>query len=184
MVRIPRLMVAVIAAASVQLSAHAAPLIRDSATFETFDIQGVSLDMAPEDAFDLLVANGYAAGPIADYADWGAGALNFERGSYSGPNGISSVTLGRAHGRLALISESVNKPGIDVGGEISNAQTHFGIASDETDCRLNRSGIGGSCAVRDADVPDDVTMKYTMSVQSTMILRSISRPKDLKETMN
>ena len=184
MVHIPRLATIAIAATTLQLSAHAAPLIRDAATFETFAIQGVSLDMSPEDAFNHLIAAGYAAGPITRYEDWGAGSLNFERGSYGGPEGLSSLTLGRAHGRLALITESLNQMGIDVAAEIGNAKSHFGVADNEPDCRLNRVGTGGSCAVRDAEIPDAVTMKYTMSVQSMMILRSISRPQDLKETLN
>ena len=184
MVRFPRLALAMLAAGASHLSANAAPLIRDAATFENFAIQGVSLDMAPEDAFDLLMAAGYAAGPITEYEDWGAGSLNFVRGSYSAPTGVSSLTIGRAHGRLAFISETLNKPGIDVGGEMNNAQSHFGIGADEPDCRLNRSATGGSCAVRDAEEPNDATMKLTMSVQSTMILRSISRPQDLQETLN
>nr|WP_156780913.1 hypothetical protein [Hyphomonas sp. Mor2] len=184
MVRVPRLILVSLAAASFGLSASAAPIIRDAALFETFAVEGVSLDMAPEDAFNHLKAAGYSTGSISVYSDWGAGALNFERGSYGGPNGLSSITLGRAHGRLALISQSLNKPGIDVQAEINTAQSHFAVTGDEPDCRMNSAGTSGSCAARDADVPDDVTMKYTMTVLSTMIMRSISRPKDLKETLN
>jgi hypothetical protein len=130
------------------------------------------------------MANGYSAGPITTYADWGAGSLNFERGSYGGPTGISSVTLGRAHGRLALITQSLNQPGIDVTGEMGTAQAHFSVTGDEPDCRMNSVGTSGSCQVRDADIPDNITMKYTMTAMPTMIMRSISRPKDLKETLN
>jgi len=184
MVRFPRLALAAIVAGSIGLSANAAPLIRDAALFETFAIEGVSLDMAPDEAFNLLIANGYAAGPVLTYADWGAGSLNFERGSYSGPGGISSVTLGRAHGRLAMITQSLNQPGIDVAGEMGHAQSHFSIADTETDCRINQVGTSGSCSVRDADAPVDVTMRYTMTAMPTMIMRSISRPMDLKETLN
>lgn len=184
MVRIPRLLAAVLAASSIALAAEAAPIIRDAATFETFPIEGVSLDMAPEDAFNHLIASGYAAGPIATYTDWGAGSLNFERGSYGGPDGISSVTLGRAHGRLAMITQSLNKPGIDVAGEMNTARTHFSVTGDEPDCRVNQTGTSGSCAARDAMEPVNVTMRYTMTVMPTMIMRSISRPQDLKETMN
>lgn len=184
MVRTPRLILTALAAISLGLPAAAAPIIRDAAVFETFTVEGVSLDMAPEDAFNLLVANGYAAGPITTYADWGAGSLNFERGSYGGPQGISSVTLGRAHGRLALISQSLNQPGVDVSGEMGHAQTHFSVTGDEPDCRMNRVGTSGSCAVRDALEPANATMRYTMTAMPTMIMRSISRPQDLKETLN
>lgn len=184
MVRFSRLILTAVAAASIGVSASAAPIIRDASTFEDFQIEGVSLNMSPEDAFNLLKTNGYATGNVAVYTDWGAGALNFERGSYGGADGLSSVTLGRAHGRLALISQSLNKPGIDVTGEMGNAQSHFSVTGDEPDCRINRAGTSGSCATRDAMSPDDVTMKYTMTAMSTMIMRSISRPKDLKETLN
>lgn len=184
MVRFPRLALSMIAAGALALTAQAAPLIRDAATFETFAIEGVSLDMTPEEAFDRLVADGYAAGPVVSYDDWGPGALNFERGSYSGPQGISSITLGRAHGRLALISQSLNQPGIDVAAEMSQAQSHFGVGADQPDCRINAAGTSGACSVRDQEAPNDATMKYTMTVMPTMILRSISRPKELVETMN
>lgn len=184
MVRSPRLLAAMLTASSIALCAEAAPIIRDAATFETFPIEGVSLDMAPDDAFNHLIASGYAAGNIMTYTDWGAGSLNFERGSYGGPDGISSVTLGRAHGRLAMITQSLNKPGIDVSGEMTTAQSHFSVTGDEPDCRINPTGTSGSCATRDANDPVDVTMKFTMTVMPTMIMRSISRPQELKETMN
>ena len=61
MVRFPRLILTALAATFLSLSASATPIIRDATVFETFAIEGVSLDMAPEDAFNLLVANGYAA---------------------------------------------------------------------------------------------------------------------------
>ncbi len=164
-------------------SVHAAPLIRGAALFESLSMEGVSLAMSPRDAFDLLHANGYTSGAITSYEDWGEGSLNLVRGSYGGPEGYSSITLGRADDRLALISESLNRPGIDVGAEISSVQSHFGIGADEVDCRLNTAGTGGSCAVRDAEEPDAVTMKFTMTAQSMMILRSVSRPKELKKTL-
>lgn len=164
-------------------TASAAPLIRDAATFETVTIEGVSLSNTPEEAFNTLIAAGYQAGPIERFEDWEHGSIEFVRGTYGGPDGMSSISLGRADGHLVLLSQSLNKPGIDVGSEIGAMQSHFGIASDEVDCRVNRSGTGGSCAVRDAEVPDDVTMKFTMTAQSMMILRSVSRPKELKNTL-
>lgn len=170
-------------ALSLASTVNAAPLIRDVSTFETAEIESLSLSMTPEEAFNMLVADGYRAGDITRYEDWHHGSIEFVRGSYGGPDGVSSISLGRADGRLALISQSLNKPGIDVVAEIGAMQTHFGIATDETDCRVNRSGTGGSCAVRDAEIPDDVSMKFTMTAQSMMILRSVSRPKDLLKTM-
>lgn len=165
------------------LTASAAPLIRDAATFETVTIEDVTLSMTPETAFDTLIAAGYAAATITEYEDWQHGSIEFVRGSYGGPNGLSSVTLGRADEQLVFVTQSLNKPGIDVVAEIGAMQSHFGIASDEVDCRVNRTGTGGSCAVRDAETPDDVTMKFTMTAQSMMILQSVSRPKQLKDTL-
>ena len=167
---------------TIAATANAAPLIRDAALFETVQVENVHLSMTPEEAFNTLISDGYQAGDITRYEDWHHGSIEFVRGSY-GAGGVSSISLGRADGQLALISQSLNKPGIDVGAEIGAMQAHFGIASDETDCRVNRSGTGGSCAVRDAEVPDDVTLKFTMTAQSMMILRSVSRPKDLLKTM-
>jgi len=164
-------------------TANAAPLIRDAASFETVTIEGVNLATTPEDAFNALIAAGYQAGPIEEFEDWEYGTIEFVRGSYGGPDGLSSITLGRADGMLVFLTQSLNKPGIDVAAEIGAMQTHFGIASDETDCRVNRSGTGGSCAVRDQERPDDVTMKFTMTAQTMMILRSVSRPKKLKDTL-
>lgn len=164
-------------------TANAEPLIRDAATFETVTIEGVSLATLPEDAFEALKAAGYQAGSIDRFEDWQHGSIEFVRGSYGGPDGLSSISLGRADGKLVFLSQSLNKPGIDVVAEIGAMQTHFGIASDEVDCRVNRSGTGGSCSVRDAEIPDDVTMKFTMTAQSMMILRSVSRPKELKNTL-
>ncbi len=164
-------------------TASAAPLIRDSSKFESAEIEGISLSTLPEDAFNALLAEGYQAGDITRYEDWHHGSIEFVRGSYGGPNGMSSISLGRSDGNLAFISQSLNKPGIDVGAEIGAMQIHFGIEGDETDCRVNRSGTGGSCAVRNAEVPDDVTMKFTMTAQSMMILRSVSRPKAIIDTL-
>ena len=164
-------------------TAQAAPLIRDAAIFETAEIEGISLSTLPEDAFNALLAEGYQAGDITRYEDWHHGSIEFVRGSYSGPDGLSSISLGRSDGTLAFISQSLNKPGIDVGAEIGAMQAHFGIESDETDCQVNRSGTGGSCAVRNAEVPEDVTMKFTMTAQSMMILRSVSRPKAIIDTL-
>lgn len=162
---------------------QAEPIIRSASLFETHTIEGVSLGMSPQDAVTLLFANGYRAGEVTTYEEWTQGSLNLVRGTYGGPDGQSSVTLGRADGRLAMITQSLNRPGIDVGAEIGNVQSHFGIAADEKDCRLNRSGRGGACAVRDAEEPAAATMRFSMTVQPTMILRSISRPKDLVKTL-
>lgn len=164
-------------------SVHAGPIIRSASLFETHAIEGVSLGMSPQEAFTLLYTNGYRAGEITTYEEWTEGSINLVRGTYGGPEGQSSITLGRADGRLALISQSLNRPGIDVASEIGAAQSHFGIAADEKDCKVNTAGTGGSCQVRDAEERADATMIFTMTVQPTMILRSISRPIELAKTL-
>lgn len=160
----------------------AEPIIRDAAQFDTVEIAGVSLSTTPEDAFDILFAAGYAAGPIARFEDWQHGSIEFVRGNYGAPTGLSSVSLGRSDGKLVMVSQSLNKPGIDVEAEISAIQGHFGVAADEVDCRLNPSKTGGSCAIRDAEIPDQVSAQFTMTALSTMIMRSVSRPQELINT--
>ncbi|MEM9014823.1 MAG: hypothetical protein AAGB02_06915 [Pseudomonadota bacterium] len=169
--------------AGAMTTAQAEPLIRDAALFESFPIEGVSLSTLPEDAFNELIANGYGAGNVETYEQWGEGSLNLVRGAYGSPDGYSSVTIGRADGRLAFITQSLNKAGIDASAEIDAAQTHFGVDPDAPDCRMNAAGTSGACELRDAEAPDAVTMKFTMTAMATMILRSISRPKDLAKTL-
>lgn len=183
MVRFKSLLFAAVAAIGVATSANAGPIIRDAARFESLIIEGVSLATSPRDAFNILYANGYTAGEITAYEEWTHGSLNLVRGSYGAPEGYSSVTIGRADGRLALISQSLNKRGIDAAAEIASVQSHFGITDDEQDCRMNTAGTSGACQVRDSDDPAAATMIFTMSAQSTMILRSVSRPPDLVKTL-
>ena len=178
-----RLILAAAAAIGVVSSAQAEPIIRDASLFETLPIEGVSLSTPPEEAFDLLFANGYRAGDIETYEAWGKGSLEFVRGDYSGPEGVSSITLGRADGRLAFVSQSLNRRGIDVSAEIGAVQSHFGIGADEHDCRVNAAGTAGSCELRDAEEAASATMQFTMTALPTMILRSVSRPQELVETL-
>jgi len=62
-------------------------------------------------------------------------------------------------------------------------QSHFSIGADEPDCRVNAAGTGGACELRDAEEPAAATMQFTMTALPTMILRSISRPQELVETL-
>ena len=170
-------------AAFIGATAHAAPIIRSASLFETHSIEGVNLSTPPRDAFDILIAAGYSAGDVTAYDDWGKGSLNLVRGVYGGPGGHSSVVLGRANGRLAMITQTFNGRGVDVNAELSAVQNHFGVAADEQDCKMNSAGVTASCELRDADDPAAVTMKFSMTAQSVMILRAISRPQELKETL-
>ena len=183
MPRIVMRIMAVAVAISMFSAAQAAPIIRSASLFETHAIEGVSLSTDPRDAFDILIAAGYSAGDVTAYDDWAKGSLNLVRGVYGGPGGHSSVVLGRANGRLALITQTFNGRGVDVDAELSAVQNHFGIAADEQDCKMNAAGVTASCELRDADDPAAVTMKFSMTAQSVMILRAISRPQELKETL-
>lgn len=183
MFRIKGLLLSVATAAGGASSAQAEPIVRDSSLFETLLIEGLSLSTPPEEAFERLYANGYRAGDIDAYEEWREGSINFVRGEYGAPEGVSSITLGRADGRLALLSQSLNRRGIDVSAEIGAMQSHFGIGADEPDCRVNAAGAGGACELRDADEPAAVTMQFTMTALPTMILRSVSRPQELVETL-
>ncbi|MEO1016016.1 MAG: hypothetical protein AAFX08_12605 [Pseudomonadota bacterium] len=178
-----RLATTLLASACSAWAAHAEPIARDVSLVESLKVEGVSLATSPEDAFNILLAAGYRAGDIATYESWGEGSLNFVRGAYGAPEGYSSITLGRADGRLVLITQSLNKMGIDAAGEIGAVQSHFGIAGDEPDCRMNRAGTGGACQLSDAADPTEATVKFTMTAQTMMILQSVSRPADLIKTM-
>lgn len=183
MSRITTLFLAAVTTIVLVSPVQAGSIIRNTSLFETLAIEGVSLGMSPQDAFTLLYTNGYRAGEIMSYEEWTQGSLELVRGTYGGPEGQSSITLGRADGRLAMITQSLNRQGIDAGAEIDAVQSHFGIAADEVDCRVNAGGTGGACQVRDAEDPPTATMIFTMTVLPTMILRSISRPKDLAKTL-
>jgi len=183
MSRIASLLLAAAVATFSVSAAQAGPIIRNASLFETLAIEGVSLATPPEDAFNLLYANGYSAGGITTYAQWTERSLNMVRGNYGGPQGQSSVTLGRADDRLAMITQSLNRQGIDAAAEISAVQSHFGIAANEPDCKMNNAGTGGSCQLRDLADPAAATMKFSMTALPTMILRSVSRPQELVKTL-
>ncbi len=177
------LVLAAIGSIGAGAAAHAEPIVRNASLFETLSIEGVSLATTPREAFDTLYANGYTAGDITAYEDWDHGSINMVRGEYGGPEGYSSINLGRADGHLALISQSLNSRGIDAASEIGAVQSHFGIADDEPDCRMNGAGTSGSCQVRDSEDRAAAKMIFTMTAQSTMILRSVSRPQELVKTL-
>lgn len=183
MSRITTLLVAALVTLYFLSSVQAGSIIRSATLFETLTIEGVSLTTPPREAFTILYTNGYSAGGMTAYEEWTQGSLNLVRGDYGGPEGQSSITLGRADGRLVLITQSLNRRGINVGEEISTVQSHFGIAADEQDCRLNTAGTGGSCEVRDAEEGAAATMLFSMTALPTMILRSISRPQELAKTL-
>ena len=57
--------------------AAAENLVRDSAALEQIEIQGVSLSMTAEQAFDALRSAGFQAGNLDTYADWDSDGIEF-----------------------------------------------------------------------------------------------------------
>lgn len=165
-------------------SVRAALIVRDAALIETMEIQGVSLAMTPQDAFNHLWAEGYRASGIASFDDWQSGGVNLVRGDFSAPEGRSEITLQRLQtgARLVHISETFNRPRekFDTAAEIGAAQDHFGIADDDKECRVADSG-SGSCRV--ADNAEDDHLVYGITALPTMIMRYASRSKELKDAM-
>ncbi|MEZ5999085.1 MAG: hypothetical protein R3B98_10360 [Hyphomonas sp.] len=164
-------------------AAFAEPIVRDPGLLETLSIEGISLATPPEEAFDALAAAGYSANGVAAYDAWTHGSLEMVRGVYGAPSGYSSVTIGRADGHLAMITQTLNKPGIDVAAKIGSVQSHLGIAADEHDCRVNSAGTSGSCQASDAAEPDAETVKFSMTAMPMMIMQSVSRPRELVDTL-
>lgn len=162
---------------------NAAPIIRDAALIETYEVEGISLSTPPEDAFNLLKSRGYDTGEVATFDQWGSSAgLNFFLGDY-GLGDVSSITLSQYDGRLIQISESLNRRGIDYKGAVNGARSHFNVTTDEIHCRLNAAETGGGCQVRDSDDPEQITAQLTMTAVSNMRMQSVSRPQDLRDSV-
>ncbi|MEO1243334.1 MAG: hypothetical protein AAFX54_15605 [Pseudomonadota bacterium] len=163
-------------------TARAEEIVRDPALIETMPIQGVTLAMTPEDAFNHLYALGYRAGDITIYSEWGEGGLDLVRGEPISPEGETWMSIGRARGRLAHISETYNRPRqhFDTQAEIEAVQDHFGVARDHPKCYVNDHGTG---VCRVADAQEDANLVFGINAFPTMIMRYASRNKELTETL-
>jgi len=162
-------------------TAVAQDLVRDAAALERVEIQGVSLSMTPEQAFDALRSAGFQAGNLDAYEDWDTGGIEFVRGTYGSSEGYSSVGMTRKDDRLVIISETYNAPGspLDANAEINAVKNQLGLPAETTRCRTNGAN-NGSCQVQDASEPADVNIRYTLQILSTMRMASITRTKELR----
>ncbi len=164
--------------------ARAAELVRSASQIETMPIQGVTLATPPKEAVERLLAAGYRAGPVKNYADWTERELLLERGGPGAPEGESWVTLARYKGLLTQITEQTNQPRnrFDAVAEIGAAQSHFGIPRDDPKCRANRHNAG-NCRIQDATKAEDVNLVFGIQVLSITMNRYATRKKDYKESL-
>lgn len=165
------------------VSAQAAQIIRATALIESMPIQGVTLSMTDEEAFNQLTAIGYTANGVPSFADWTTSAISMVRGAATTPEGLSEISLSRTtEGRIVNISETFNRPRnrFDADAEVQAMRDHFGIPADDPDCKANEHG-SGSCRV--ADAAEDDNAVYGLTVMTTMIMRYASRNKELKDSI-
>jgi len=155
-------------------------LVRDGGLIETVPIQGVTLAMTPEEAFEHLYSQGFRAGDIQEFSDWQQNGIEFVRGTYGSPDGHTSLVLSRNGERIIQISETYSQPGrpLDAESEIGNARRHFGVASDAPSCEA-ANPHNGICSVQDAEEAEDVDLVYGLQVMSIMRLHHAMRNKEL-----
>lgn len=163
--------------------AHAERIIRDPAQISSMPIQGVTLSMTPEQAFNHLTSLGYRSQGIPTYADWTTGGISMVLGDFSAPEGRSEVTLSRtrSNDRLVNISETFNRPRqrFDTAAEMSAMQAHFSIGADEPDCRMGAGG-GGTCRVAESE--ENTNHVYGLTALPTMLMRYATRNHELKDS--
>lgn len=162
-------------------TAAAEDLVRDAAALEQVEIQGVSLSMTAEQAFDELRAAGFQAGTLNAYADWDTDGIEFVRGTYGSPDGHSSVSMTRRGNRLVNVTETYNAPGapLDANAEITAVKNPLVLPEETNRCRTNSTN-SGTCQVQDADTSEDVNIRYTLQILTTMRMVSITRTKELR----
>ncbi len=170
------------AAALAFAPAAAEEIVRDPNLIAAMEIQGVTLATPIEEAYDHLVSLGYTADGINSYEDWTVGGLDMVRGSYADPEGESWFSLGRAHGHLVHIAETFNRPRnhFDTDAELDAVQSHFGVAADDPNCRVNDAKTG-TCRIADALV--DANFVYGITAFPALIQRYASRNHELKDSL-
>lgn len=178
MSRITALVLALVSLATGTASAQ--DLVRDAAALEQIQIQGISLSMTPEQAFNALRSAGYTAGDLEAYSDWDTNGIQFVRGVYGSPEGYSDMSMSRNNGRIVQITETWNSPGspLDAEAEIGAVKRQLALPADSNRCRTNNANAG-HCKVRDAEAPEDANIHYTLQVFSTMRMVTITRAKEL-----
>ena len=87
----------------------------------------------------------------------------------------------RKGSRLVNISETYNAAGsrLDANAEIGAVRRQLGLPADSNRCAIN-SVNNGTCQVQDADEPENVNIRYTLQVLSTMRIVTITRTQELK----
>lgn len=161
--------------------AAAQDLVRDAAALEQLEIQGVSLSMTAEQAFDKLRSTGFRAGDLDTYAEWDTDSIEFVRGTYGSPEGHSSVAMTRKGDRLVMIGETYNAPGnpIDAEAAISAVKRQLAIPADSIRCKAT-SATSGACQIQDAELPEDVNIRHSLQIISTMRIATLTRTKELR----
>jgi len=155
-------------------------LVRDAGLIETMPIQGITLAMTPEEAFDYLFAQGFRAGDFEKFEDWQENGIEFVRGVYGSPDGHTSLALSRNGERIIQISETYSQPGraLDAQSEIGKARRHFGITDDTSNCKA-ANAYNGNCRVQDVTDAQDVDLVYGLQVMSIMRTSYATRKKEL-----
>lgn len=155
-------------------------IVRSTALLEQVQIQGVSLAMSPEQAFNVLRAAGFGAGDLTDFEDWDTDSIEFVRGEYGSPSGHSNVVFSRRGDRITMISETYNAPGnpIDAAAAIDAVRAQLNIPASDPLCRTAGQHMG-VCEVRDAALGSEANILFTLQISTITRLVSISRHKEL-----
>lgn len=147
-------LVMLLAALCVGLPSQAAEIIRDRGLIMSMPIEGVTLNMTPQQAFEYLKSKGFTAGKIVPFEDWTEPGIIFRKQGAMKPSGFPEwfmeISLNRKGGRLVNVSESSQKldsTNYHIAEEIEQVRHHFGIAGDERKCRSSKQG--GVCSVVD-----------------------------------
>ena len=165
--------------ASISPGSFAAGPVADAQRIETLPIQGISLAMSPQQAFEHLKAAGYQAGSIDSFLSWDSDGIEFVRGTYGSRDGFWSVSFSRRGDRIVSINESFNAPGkqLDAEAEIGAVRRHLGLAEDTPQCQAPRPN-SGSCSVQDAEDNIDAETSYFLQIMPGMRMAGAARVKE------
>lgn len=159
---------------------EAAVLVRDAELVATMPIHGVTFKTTPKEAFERLRSLGFEAGNIRTFDDWNTDGIEFVRGTYAGPEGISRITMLRKDGRITGISETWNRAHdhFDAFALVAEAKRHFGVPDGDKEC-LAASATSGRCRVQDKSDSKDVDFVYGLQVLPGMLIRYLESKKSL-----
>lgn len=120
---------------------------------QRISIAGISLQLSAKQAFDSLLAAGYAT-DVTRYADWWQAARSFVKGNVDSPRkspeGYSEIVLERnAHQLTAIRLTTINPNNpFDADEEVRRVREFLGIPKDARRC--DSKGSYGSCVAEDA----------------------------------